>query len=401
MSVGRSRRRVSALATAALTLACSGGDEGSDRYLTELVDRGEIAATVIATGTVQPVTKVQVGTYVSGPIREIHVDFNSPVAKGQLVAKIDPAPFEVKVRQADANLANARAQVEKARADLRLKRLTFERNRSLRERDLISQDELDTSESNDAQAAAQLSLAEAGVKQAQAALEEARISLSYTEIRSPVDGVVVSRAVDVGQTVAASFQTPTLFEIAQDLTKMQVNANVSESDIGGLREGQNTSFGVDAYPGRVFEGRVVQVRNSPITVLNVVTYDVIIAVDNSDLALKPGMTATVTITTARREDVLRVPLRALRFRPETDGEAASPPPAVAAGRAAPDGAGVYVLDGEGELRRVELRTGLRDERWAEVVEGDLAPGAAVAVAYRQPLETTEPARSPFLPARRR
>jgi len=401
VSVGRSRRRVSALATAALTLACSGGDEGSDRYLTELVDRGEIAATVIATGTVQPVTKVQVGTYVSGPIREIHVDFNSPVAKGQLVAKIDPAPFEVKVRQADANLANARAQVEKARADLRLKRLTFERNRSLRERDLISQDELDTSESNDAQAAAQLSLAEAGVKQAQAALEEARISLSYTEIRSPVDGVVVSRAVDVGQTVAASFQTPTLFEIAQDLTKMQVNANVSESDIGGLREGQNTSFGVDAYPGRVFEGRVVQVRNSPITVLNVVTYDVIIAVDNSDLALKPGMTATVTITTARREDVLRVPLRALRFRPETDGEAASPPPAVAAGRAAPDGAGVYVLDGEGELRRVELRTGLRDERWAEVVEGDLAPGAAVAVAYRQPLETTEPARSPFLPARRR
>ena len=401
MSGGRNQRRASALATVALALACGGGEDGNDRYVTEVVDRGEIASTVIATGTVQPVTKVQVGTYVSGPIREIHVDFNSPVTKNQLVAKIDPAPFEVKVRQADANLANARAQVEKARADLRLKRLTFERNRRLRERDLISQDELDTSESNDAQAAAQLSLAEAGVKQAQAALEEARISLSYTEIRSPVDGVVVSRAVDVGQTVAASFQTPTLFEIAQDLTKMQVNANVSESDIGGLRDEQATTFGVDAYPGRVFEGRVVQVRNAPITVLNVVTYDVIIAVDNHDLALKPGMTATVTITTARREDVLRVPLRALRFRPETDGEAASPPAAVAAGPAARDGAGVFVLDGEGELRRVELRTGLRDERWAEVLEGELAPGAAVAVAYRQPLATTEPARSPFQPARRR
>ena len=401
MSAGKHRKRVSRLATAALALACGGGGEGGGRYLTELVDRGEIASTVIATGAVQPVTKVQVGTYVSGPIREIYVDFNSPVTKNQLVAKIDPAPFEVKVRQADANLANARAQVEKARADLRLKRLTVERNRRLRERDLISQDELDTSESNDAQAAAQLSLAEAGVKQAQAALEEAGISLSYTEIRSPVDGVVVSRAVDVGQTVAASFQTPTLFEIAQDLTKMQVNANVSESDIGGLREGQTTSFGVDAYPGRVFEGRVVQVRNAPITVLNVVTYDVIIAVDNHDLALKPGMTATVTITTARRDDALRVPLRALRFRPESDDEAVPPPAAVAAGRPAQDGAGVYVLDGGGELRRVELRTGLRDERWAEVVEGDLAPGAAVAVAYRRPLETTEPARSPFQPARRR
>ena len=399
MSGSGSRRLLFALAW--LALACGGGEEGSDRYVTEKVDRGEIAATVTATGTVQPVTKVQVGTYVSGPIREILVDFNSPVSKGQLVAKIDPAPFEVKVRQADANLANARAVVEKARADLRLKRLTVERNRNLRGRDLISQGELDTSESDDAQAAAQLALAESGVKQAQAALEEARINLSYTEIRSPVDGVVVSRAVDVGQTVAASFQTPTLFEIAQDLTKMQVNANVSESDIGGLREQQTASFAVDAYPGRSFEGRVVQVRNAPITVLNVVTYDVIIGVDNRDLALKPGMTATVTITTARREDALRVPLRALRFRPESDGEAAPAPAAVGAGKPGRDGAGVYVLDGDGELRRVELRTGLRDERWAEVVEGDLEPGAVVAVAYRRPLEKSEPARSPFMPQQRR
>jgi HlyD family secretion protein len=389
------------LALGALALACGGGEEGSDLYLTEKVDRGEIAATVTATGTVQPVTKVQVGTYVSGPIREILVDFNSPVRKGQLVAKIDPAPFEVKVRQAEANLANARAVVEKARADLRLKRLTVERNRNLRGRDLISQGELDTSESDDAQAAAQLALAESGVKQAQAALEEARINLSYTEIRSPVDGVVVSRAVDVGQTVAASFQTPTLFEIAQDLTKMQVNANVSESDIGGLREQQTASFAVDAYPGRSFEGTVVQVRNAPITVLNVVTYDVIIEVDNRDLALKPGMTATVTITTARREDALRVPLRALRFRPESDDEAAPAPANVAAGKPGRDGAGIYVLDGDGELRRVELRTGLRDERWAEVVAGDVEPGAVVAVGYRRPQEKSEPARSPFQPQQRR
>jgi HlyD family secretion protein len=215
-----------------------------------------------------------------------------------------------------------------------------------------------------------------------------------------VDGVVVSRAVEIGQTVAASFQTPTLFEIAEDLTQMQVNANVSESDIGGLREQQTASFAVDAYPGRSFEGRVVQVRNAPITVLNVVTYDVIIAVDNHDLALKPGMTATVTITTARREDALRVPLRALRFRPESDGEAAPAPAAVGAGRGGQDGAGVFVLDGD-ELRRVELRTGLRDERYAEVLEGDLAPGTALAVAYRKPPEKSEPVRSPFMPQRRR
>jgi HlyD family secretion protein len=400
------RRRLAAglgglLAAGFGAAACGGGDAADGGYLSESVDRGAITATVTATGTLQPVSKVQVGTYVSGPIQAIYVDFNSPVRSGQLVAKIDPAPFEVKVRQAEANLANARARVEKARADLQLKRLTLERNRSLRTRDLISQDELDTSVSNEAQAVAQVALEDAGVKQAAAGLEESRITLGYTAIRSPVDGVVISRSVDVGQTVAASFQTPTLFEIAQDLTKMQVNANVSESDIGGLREGQTASFGVDAYPGRVFEGRVTQVRNAPITVLNVVTYDVIVEVDNRDLALKPGMTATVTITTAQREDALRVPLRALRFRPESDGEVASPPPAVAAGRPDAHAAAVYVLDGDDALRRVELRTGLRDDRWAEVLDGDLAAGAAVAVAYRRPPEVREPARSPFAPARRR
>jgi HlyD family secretion protein len=182
---------------------------------------------------------------------------------------------------------------------------------------------------------------------------------------------------------------------------MQVNANVSESDIGGLEEGQRADFSVDAYPGRFFEGRVVQVRNAPITVLNVVTYDVVIAVDNQDLALKPGMTATVTITIARRDDVLRVPLRALRFRPEAEETVAADAPAVAAGRPAPDAGTVWVLDGDGPLRGVALRTGLRDDRFAEVVEGDLEPGTRLAVAYTRPPETREPARSPFQPARRR
>jgi HlyD family secretion protein len=262
-------------------------ETGHDSYVTETLGRGPVTSTVIATGVVNPVTTVQVGTYVSGPIIAIDVDFNSQVRKGQRVAKIDPAPFQVKVRSAEANLANARAKVVKSRADLDLKRLTFERNGELRTKDLIAQNDLDTAKSNYDQAVAQLALDAAAVKQAEASLEEARINLNYTDISSPVDGVVVSRNVDVGQTVAASFQTPTLFLIAQDLTHMQVDASVSESDIGTVRDGQSAVFGVDAFPGREFVGKVVQVRNAPVTVQNVVTYDVVIAVANPDLELKP------------------------------------------------------------------------------------------------------------------
>jgi HlyD family secretion protein len=204
--------------------------------------------------------------------------------------------------------------------------------------------------------------------------------------------------VDVGQTVAASFQTPELFKIAQDLTKMQVKANVSESDIGGVHDGQTALFTVDAYPGRSFEGKVVQVRNSPVTVQNVVTYDVIIEVANPDLALKPGMTATVTISTEHRDDVVRIPLRALRFKPEDAeaGAAAGVPPN------SPIGTAVYREGASAELERVEVKTGLRDERHAELLEGDLAPGAAVVVALARKDDTSKPtAGSPFQPQRRR
>ena len=244
------------------------------------------------------------------------LDYNSPVTKGQRVAKIDPATFQVKVLSADAALANARAKVLKSRADLELKKLTLQRNRELRERNLIAQNDLDTAKSDYDQAVAQLALDQAAVQQAEASLQEARINLAFTDILSPVDGVVVSRNVDVGQTVAASFQTPTLFLIAQDLTKMQVDSNVSESDIGEVRVGQPASFTVDAYPGEAFHGAVVQVRNAPTTVQNVVTYDVVVGVDNPQLKLKPGMTATVNIVTAQRDDVVRIPVRALRFNPE-------------------------------------------------------------------------------------
>ena len=366
-------------------------------FLTESADRGLIEVVVTATGTVNPVTTVTVGTYVSGPILELYADFNSAVKKGQPVAKIDARPFEVKVLQAEAALANARAKLEKSRADLSLKQLNFERNQTLRTRNLIAQNDLDTARSDYAQAKAQLALDQAGVQQAEAQLSEARINLGYTNITSPVDGVVVSRSVDVGQTVAASFQTPELFKIAQDLTKMQVNAAVSESDIGGVHDGQPARFTVDAYPGRSFDGNVVQVRNAPITVQNVVTYDVVIQVANPDLALKPGMTATVSITTARRDDVLRVPLRALRFKPEATeaGATAAPKPAE------PSTPSVYVLDANGALQRVEIQTGLHNDRYAELLSGDIEPGEAVVVALRRGTEQAgpTPAASPFMPRR--
>ncbi|MEA2625258.1 MAG: HlyD family secretion protein [Candidatus Binatota bacterium] len=384
----RLRARPLAVAGVLLLLAATGsaywlrqGREREGGYVVEPVERGSIAAVVTATGTVNPVTTVQVGTYVSGPIRAIYKDFNSEVKRGELVAKIDPASFDVKVRSAEANVATARARVQKDRADLALKKLGLDRSRQLLAKRFISQNDLDTADSNYSQAVAQLAVDEASVKQAQADLEAARINLAYTDITSPVDGVVVSRNVDVGQTVAASFQTPTLFLIAQDLTKMQVNASVSESDIGGVGEGQPATFRVDAYPEKDFAGRVRQVRNSPITVQNVVTYDVVIAVDNPRFELRPGMTATVTITTAERADVLKVPLRALRFRPEADAPGAPP---AADGTREPGGPSrVWVLGGERSLRPVEIRTGAHDDRWAELLSGDLHPGDRLVISYRR------------------
>lgn len=366
--------------------------------VSEAIDRGPITAVVSATGTTNPVKTVLVGTYVSGPIRAIDVDFNSPVRKGQRLAKIDPAPFLMKLRQAEANLASAHAKVAKAQADLTLKRRSLARSSELARQDLLAPSALDIATSDVEQAEAQLALDSASVRQAEAGVEEAKINLGYTDILSPVDGVVVLRNVDVGQTVAASFQTPTLFQVAEDLTKMQVNANVSESDIGALADGQEARFSVDAYPQRSFHGRVAQVRNAPITVANVVTYDVVIDVDNADLALKPGMTATVEVVTARRDDVVRVPLRALRFRPtDMPGEAALEENGSKRARV-----WLAPADSGGALRPVALATGLRDERYAEVVDGALSPGDRVAVAYvRTASDDAPPPSSPFLPGHRR
>lgn len=382
-----------------------GQGAGDGQYVTEAVERGAIASTVTATGTVNPVTTVQVGTYVSGPIQALYADFNSAVKKGQLVAKIDPAPFQVKVLQADADVANNRAKVEKDRADLQLKKLTLERNRELVRKHLISQNDLDTAKSNYDQAVAQLALDQASIQQSEAALQEARINLAYTDIRSPVDGVVVSRNVDVGQTVAASFQTPTLFLIAQDLTKMQVDTSVSESDIGAVRQGQPATFTVDAYPSKPFQGTVAQVRNAPVTVQNVVTYDVVVAVDNPDLELKPGMTANVSLTTAERPDALKIPLRAIRFNPErkpgtepTPGQDGS---AAAARRDRQGAPAVWLLQPDGSLQKVEVKLGIRNDQYAELLSDHLEPGAQLAVAFRRGAQRAEAKRPPSFPGGRR
>jgi HlyD family secretion protein len=389
------------IAAGSLLLAASGyayfrfQDHPDEGFVTERLERGPVVSTVTASGTVNPVTTVQVGTYVSGPIKAIYADFNSRVSQGQIVAKIDPAPFQVKVQSAAAAVANAKAKVLKAQADLALKKLTYERNQQLLDRALVSQNDLDTAKSGYDQAVAQLALDVAGVEQAQADLAAAKIQLAYTDITSPVDGVVVSRSVDVGQTVAASFQTPTLFLIAQDLTKMQVDANVSESDIGNVATGQPVTFRVDAYPDRDFRGQVVQVRNAPINVQNVVTYDVVVAVDNPKLELRPGMTATITITTAEAEDALRIPVRALRFRPErsarSEPSAARSPlvtPAVASPSGSHHGKGhspaVFVPIAGGGLKRVAVQTGVQNESYAALLSGELQEGDAVIIGYKRP-----------------
>lgn len=378
------RRRFWITVTAALALLALlatwwlGGDDEPRTYVTAPVEKGPIVATVTATGTVNPVKSVTVGTYVSGPIQDIFVDYNSQVRKGQVIAKIDPRTYQGKVDQARAALSTAAANVEKARADAKLRRAQEARQEALAKTRVVSRDELDVSRSTAEQAEAQLKLALAAVEQAEASLREAEVSLGYTDIVSPVDGIVVSRDVQVGQTVAASFQTPTLFVIAENLRKMQVNAFVSEADIGRVREGQSATFSVDAYPGRAFPATVFQVRNSPQSVENVVTYDVVLQFDNDDLLLKPGMTANVGIVTAEERDVLKVPTAALRFQPPVDGgSAATAGPPVRPGAAAPArGDAVWVLEGESPTR-VAVVPGLSDDTMTAVTSPDLEPGDRV------------------------
>ena len=359
------------------------GNGSKPQYGTEKVSRGDIVMTVTSTGTVNPVTTVLVGTQVSGTIKEIYVDFNSPVRKGQLIARIDPSLFDAQVNQARANVFSARANLEKAEATLIDAKRTMDRNKELFSKNLVARSDLDTAETNYETARASVSAAKAQVMQTEAALRVAETNLHYTKIVSPVDGIVVSRNVDVGQTVAASFQTPTLFSIAQDLTKMQIDANVDESDIGNITVGQEVEFIVDAYPDMTFKGRVWQVRNAPITVQNVVTYDVVIQVDNPELKLKPGMTANVSIIVSVKKDVLKMPNAALRFKPSEKG----------AQTAEKKGPGVWISE-KGQLRRISISTGISDGSYTEVVSGDLREGQEIIVESLAKTNATTPSGPP-------
>jgi HlyD family secretion protein len=346
-------------------------NDSKQKYVTDNITRGDIKSTVSATGTVNAVTTVQVGTQVSGTIQKLFVDFNSPVKKGQLLAQIDPAIFEAQVGQARANLLSARANLEKSQVMLRDTKTTWERNKILYAKNFISKSDLDTSETNYLSALAQIKVSEAQIQQAQAALDSSAINLKYTKILSPVNGTVISRNIDVGQTVAASFQTPTLFTIAQDLTKMQIDTSVDEADIGKVKASQKAAFTVDAYPESPFNGKVSVVRNAPITVSNVVTYNAVIIVDNTGLNLKPGMTANVSIETESKQSVLRVPNAALRFKPaiatvNTDQK----------GARGPKGPGVWILENN-KPKNVKITTGISDGNYTEVISSELIEGQQI------------------------
>jgi HlyD family secretion protein len=388
-----------AAAGAAVVRRHASRDESGLR--SEVVGRGEVSATVTATGTISAVTTVQVGSQVSGIVSSLLVDYNSPVKKGQLLATLDPTPFQAQVEQRRADLL--RAEVEQRNTEI-----GFNRQERLLEQGLTAPSDYDT-------AKAGFDAAKAGVAQAQATLRQAQTNLSYAKIFSPIDGVVVARQYDIGQTVAASFQAPTLFTIAEDLTKMQVLADVDQSDIGRVAVGQTARFTVDAYADETFSGAISQIRLNATQNQNVVTYPVIIDVANPDKRLKPLMTADVTIEVAKIADVLRVPNAALRFRPVDTGRggagAGSPGPQGAAG-AGPDGGrqgagpdaaraaapagglagvlrsvrpaagrsdNVYVVDDEGRTREVAVKTGITDGRYTAIVGGDLKEGDRVAV----------------------
>jgi HlyD family secretion protein len=401
------------------------------QYVTAAVTRGMIQRSIGMTGALNPVITVQVGSYVSGTIKILKCDYNTEVVVGQLCAVIDPVPFQLIVDQDQAQVGIAEAQLNKDRAALAYAKIAFERDSKLLTEGTVSQDTVDNDKSAMDQAIAEVGLDEATVVNRVATLKAAQVNLAYTNIVSPVVGTVITRAIDVGQTVAASLASPTLFLIGKDLTKMQVDTNVSEADVGAVRVGQDALFTVQAYPARTFRGKVTMIRHGPITVQNVVTYDVVIAVDNPDRALFPGMTADAHIVIDEHDGVLRVPLPAVRFNPEGIGnlrgdgsrgdaglkarnEGGAEAHAGGSGRAGPlagrgggpEGAGraggaghraegrpagasahrgrVWVLNSDGTLRAVAVTMGIDDGALIEVSGRDLKEGDKVVVNQSNP-----------------
>ncbi len=353
-------------------------------YSTIAASRGAVVKTVTATGTVNPVLTIMVGTYVSGVIQELTCDYNTRVTVGQLCAKIDPRPYQTVVDQDRANVEMSNAQLAKDQANLAYAELTFNRDAALLKEGVVSQDVYDNAKSAYNQMQAQIGVDQSTIAEHEAELHTAEVNLEYTNIRSPVDGIVVQRNVTMGQTVAASFQTPTLFLIATDLTKMQVDTNVSESDMGDLRESDKATFTVEAFPSRTFEGTVVQERQAPQSVQNVVTYDIVVGFDNHDLALKPGMTATIRIVTAETSNVLRVPDQALRYTPrgiasaESSRAAGNSPTGVQVQKPSREDF-VWVLR-NGVPQQVRVKLGLDDDSFTEIAGGDLRENDRVIVA---------------------
>ena len=386
---------------------------GGIQYRTAKVTRGDIEAIVVTTGTINPVTLVDVGSQVSGKIAKIYVDFNSRVKKGDILAEIDQSSFLTRIKQAEANYQSAKASLERARVTMETSKKKYERALKLFEQKLISPEEKETAETNYFNAVADYQSALARLEQAKSQLESSRVDLSYTVIKSPIDGVVIKRNINVGQTVAASFQAPVLFQIANDLTKMQVECSVDEADIGKIKEGQKVRFTVDAFPEESFEGVVSQVRYAPEVVQNVVTYTTIVSVENPEMKLRPGMTATVSIIVGEARNVLRVPNAALRFRPQlspeemkkmfeelraqrrsTSGNSASSSgrrPPFSGERGASQGersakdksrrgmAMVWVLEEGHKLRPVPVKTGVTGDEYTEIVRSDLKEGDEVVI----------------------
>ncbi|HLD35361.1 MAG TPA: efflux RND transporter periplasmic adaptor subunit [Planctomycetota bacterium] len=409
---------------------------GITGYKTAKADKGTVIKTVSSSGVVQPLQQVQVGTQVNGPIKKLYVDFNSRVKEGDLIAQIDPATYQARVTQSTANLTSSIANVKKVEATLNQSKKELERSNELAKRELISESELDAAVASYDSLLAQLEVAKASVAQSQASLNDAEISLSYTTIKSPIDGVVISRNVDEGQTVVASFSAATLFVIANNLANVQIQASVAESDIGKIALKQLVRFTVDAYPDNKFTGRVEQIRLSPTTVSNVVTYTVIIYADNPGEKLLPGMTATLSFEVEKHDDVLRIPNAALRFMPPEaemakvkileDATAVIPSDSEAlSGTAQANGAPgtpearngerrgrggsprnkssgkegqvrkqIWVLD-NGNLKPVSIIIGITDGSFTEVLKGDIAEGQDVVTGTIKKGE--EALVNPFMP----
>jgi HlyD family secretion protein len=404
------KRKKILLTTAALLLAGGagvaywrmGGDGTEVPFVTVPVKRGSITQIVSSTGTLQAGITVQVGSQVSGTIEKLFADFNSKVKAGQIVGQLNQDKFKAAVEQARANLAASQSNLAKARVAVEEAGRTLDRTRELRRRELTAQSELDAAQTTHDAAVAQLEVNKAQVAQAQAAINQVEVDLKNTTIRSPVDGIVISRNVDVGQTVAASLTAPTLFTIANDLSKMEVHSNVDEADVGNVWEGQDVSFTVDAFPARRFRGKVYQVRNSPVNVQGVVTYNAVARIDNEELLLKPGMTANVQFLVSRQEDVLTIPNMAMRFRPpdqkdeaqdllrQERSRVAKPVGTRRTSRAGGIGAAagaaranrhvtVYVLR-DNKAQPVEIQLGITDGSRTEVRGGELSENDPLIIA---------------------